>query len=76
MTHETRSEERTSEGAVRRVAADEATGLPTPFPRYGRISESLADDPTVSGDSREIEIPRTESFGELWQRAQRRRLGR
>jgi hypothetical protein len=52
----------------------------SPFPRFERISERLADEPPAPDeeprDRRELEIPRTESFGELWRRAQARRLGR
>jgi hypothetical protein len=51
----------------------------SPFPRYEVISERLADEPLAENASpaaaqpREIEIPRTESYGELWRRAQVRR---
>jgi hypothetical protein len=75
MTQDTR-EDGAKEAEVRRVVAGEEARPASPFPRYERISEALADEATAHGDSREIEIPRTESFGELWQRAQRRRLGR
>jgi hypothetical protein len=50
----------------------------TPFPRYERVSERLAESAEVRSDearaARELEIPRTESYGELWTRAQARRL--
>ena len=50
----------------------------SPFPRYERISERLADEPRADDadprDQREVEIPRTESYGELWRRVQGRRL--
>ena len=50
----------------------------SPFPRYERISERLADEPRAQDpdprERRELEIPRTESYGELWNRAQGRRL--
>ena len=45
----------------------------TAFPRYERISEELGDEPvsrpSAPRDEREFEIPRTESYGELWRRA-------
>jgi hypothetical protein len=60
--------------------ADAAGTRRSPFPRYERISERLADEqqpePDEPRDRRESEIPRTESYGELWRRAQARRLGR
>jgi hypothetical protein len=59
-----------------RTEADESHRPATPFPRYERIEEALADEPRDPRDSREIEIPRTESYGELWTRAARRARGR
>jgi hypothetical protein len=55
---------------------DARPGTPgSPFPRYERISERLNEELPYRADGpRELEIPRTESFGELWRRAQMRRL--
>lgn len=49
----------------------------SPFPRFERISESLADEPARRPHGsdlgpppgREVETPRTESYAELWRRA-------
>jgi hypothetical protein len=53
----------------------------TPFPRYERISEELAEErsPTAPRHERpqadaELDRPRTESYAELWQRASARGL--
>lgn len=46
----------------------------SPFPRYEGISERLAENESpAAAQPRELEIPRTESYGELWRRAQVRR---
>lgn len=50
-----------------------STRLATPFPSYQRISERLADGASEPPDGRELESPRTESYGELWRRATARR---
>jgi len=55
-----------------RTETDESPRQRTPFPRYGRISEELADEPRDPRDTREVEIPHTESYGELWARISRR----
>ncbi len=43
----------------------------SPFPRYERIAEDLADERTGAQAPPEEEAPRTESYGELWTRASR-----
>jgi hypothetical protein len=43
----------------------------SPFPRYERIAEDLADERTGTPEPPGEEIPRTESYGELWTRASR-----
>jgi hypothetical protein len=59
-----------------RTDAAEARGARTPFPRYERIGEELADEPRDVRDVREREIPHTESPGELYARIARRGLRR
>jgi hypothetical protein len=55
-----------------RAPERESSGPATPFPRYERISERLADGRAGLPEERGEEIPRTESYGELWSRAARR----
>jgi hypothetical protein len=58
-----------------RATSAEQEARRSPFPRYERVTERLADEPTAGTDGpREVEVPRTESYGELWRRAQARRM--
>jgi hypothetical protein len=59
-----------------RTEAAESRSARTPFPRYERIGEELADEPRDVRDVRELEIPHTESPGELYARIARRGLRR